>query len=178
MSSGYVGPGGQWVTFTPQAANGPLFHRILAQRGAPANLTGVTTETLMIPEIEIPAGAMGPNACLRIESQWQQPANTNSRTMRIYIGPTLAGATLLWERIRTGATQLQETPLLMLVNRGVLNSQIVPANANTNYAVNQNATAFTRSFDFSVQQFIWVTGTLANGADTLTLDWFQVSIEG
>lgn len=149
----------------------------IINRGAIASITGTTNETQIIPTIYIPANSIGLNGKLVIEPYFTSSATTNNRTMSVKIGPTLGSSTTVWTRTRNIATSIAEIPQIVLMNRGVMNSQIFVTAANGSFGVSNGATnPSTTSIDFSIDQNIYITGQLAVGSETVALQSISVYV--
>lgn len=143
------------------------FPIILAQSAAPVALTGTTNETALA-NIVVPGGVIGPNGSLRITFLTSNTNNANNKTFKVKLG-----ATLLMPYTYTAIGEANQ--ILMLRNRGSLATQT---------EFNTNATAFgtttaapgNTNIDTSVDQVLTITGQLAAGADTMTLEGYTIEV--
>lgn len=144
---------------------------IIAQSAVAVPLTGSTAETTLAT-IPIPAGAMGANGMLRVRPKFTYTGNTNLKTLRVRFG----GTSLWFGDNGSNASNIGSLPFIDIHNRGVANSQIgTPGSvAGVNY---QLAGAFlTAAVDTTAAQNLTITGQLANGSDTITLEAYTVEI--
>lgn len=152
--------------------------QVLAVRGATASHTGNTTLTQLIPSISIPAGSMSENSVLKIDAVFTFTANTNNKTYDILIGPTLGTAQSIFTRTRAGATAQLDALCLILANKGSITAQEVVTAPTGLYSINSTSAPTSNTIDFSVNQYIWVTGTLGNAADTIALRTIAAVVYG
>lgn len=146
----------------------------LASTGVIASVTGTVSETAL-RTIPIPDGAMGANSRLVIKPVWQYTNSANNKIIAVKIGASLGGATTYYTRTRT--TSNAEMPLIEIVNRGAVNSQVILYGQSGGYAVAQAANNITATYDFATASTnIYVTGTLANTGETIQLDSLWVDI--
>lgn len=136
------------------------YPRTISQSGVPVSVTGTTAETTLAT-INIPAGAMGANGFIEIVPLLIWTNSANSKTVRIKIGgqemwsisqTTNAGVKAIVTINNSGSQSVQRGS----VNPnglGVFSVAVPVGSVNT-----ANATTVT------------ITGTLANAADTITLD--------
>ncbi len=151
------------------------FAVLIGQSGVVNTVTGTTAETIQF-SCQVPSFLLGGNSRLIIEPTWRFTNNANSKTMAVKVGVDLAGATTIWTR--TSTTQLAQTPLIVHQFRGSLASQVEPYSGLSTYAVNVGGNPSTRTIDYSLGQTVYITGTLADGADSLLLDAISVYIRG
>jgi hypothetical protein len=171
--SKYWSDGVSWAGFNSTEINNTLRGGlVLAQRGAPASVTGTTAETLLCPAVIIPANSLGLNGMLRIESAWSSSATTNNRIYTIKIGTTT-----IFTRTRNSAVSISEVPLILIQNRGSLGSQISLTTANLGYGSNLSSVPATHTLDFSTDQSIYFYGQLGSAGDTLTLEAYHIRLE-
>lgn len=150
---------------------------VLANKWSPMSITGAGSDVdTLMGEIAIPDGIMGPNSTLEITPAWGWTNNANTKTLDCWIGQSLASKTSVYNRGRT--TNAAEVPLIILSNRGVLNSQILPLSANSNYGTNIATAPETRTIDFGLTGMkVLFTGRLAVTTDTLTLNGYTVTVK-
>jgi hypothetical protein len=137
--------------------------------------TSSAVETVLY-QLAIPGGIIGPNSALEIDTENFVTANTNSKTFSIGIGPNLGSKVNFFGRTRTSAGHFGEVARNVLANRGVVNSQINPFGASATYTSPVGAGPSTNTYDFSVDQVLFVTGLCAVGTDVCRLDYIKVSI--
>jgi hypothetical protein len=148
-----------------RAAGGGATPRLLAASAVAVSVTGTTNETALAT-VTIPAGAMGTNGGLRVIYNFSYTNNANSKTVRLKLG-----ATTLRTLART--TALFDSVSDTVRNRGATNSQFVELLV---YAgVGSISISKTTAAEDSLQQLtVAITGQLAAGTDTLTLESYEV----
>lgn len=139
---------------------------LLARSAVAASHTGSTSETTLAT-VTVPAGAMGANGHLRIRTLWSAGANNaNAKTPRIRFdaGTTIAQLAL--------ANQLSVQDDREIANRNSAASQVF-FQGGTSYSYSTLAigtttvnTVAARDLTFTIQ--------LADGADTATLEYYEV----
>ena len=131
--------------------------------GFSCSLTGLEE---ILDSFVIPAGLLGVNSILQIEPVWSYTNSANNKTLGVKIGTTT-----VYSATRT--TSAAEAPLIVLMNRNSVKSQIAPYNSG-NYLTAGTVTPSTYSIDFSKNQIVFVTGLRANGGDSLKLEYYRV----
>lgn len=149
---------------------------VIANVFAPMSITGAGSDSdVLMGQVDIPNGMMGKNSALIILPSWQWTNNANTKTFDAWVGQSLASKTSVYNRGRT--TNVAEVPIIQVCNRGVLNSQVLPLSANSNYGTNIATAPETRTIDFSLSGMkVLFTGRLQNTADSLTLNGYTVII--
>lgn len=138
---------------------------------ASTSLTGSTSETILAT-IVIPGKAMGPNGIVRVTMVWRITNNANAKTGRVRhggIGGTIFAAQSL-ASTRTTRTYAQ------FANVNSEASQKGPSSGISTGWGGSSADVVTASIDTTVAQDLVITGQLADGADTLTLESYVVEI--
>ncbi len=141
---------------------------VLGQSAAPVSHTGNTTETTLAT-IPVPAGSMGPNGKLRITTFWSFTASANNKTPRIKFGAWA------FTSVPTAANQTSTRLYTEIGNRGATNSQVgMPAN----YPGwgNSAGTLVTGTLNTLNPLDITITGQLAAGTETITLEAYLVEL--
>lgn len=141
--------------------------RVLAQSGVAASVTGTTNETTLAT-ITLPGGAMGINGGVRIHTLWSMTNNANNKTQKVKFG----GTSILFYTLTSVAGN---QTLTIYRNRGAANSQVGLANSSTGIG-NTSSAPTTSSIDTSADVTILITGQLATGTDTLTLEAYSVEV--
>jgi len=160
----YRSVGNEWVHAMPA---------ILYSSGAQYTITGRTDEVAFLDPI--PLVGLTKNSVLRIEPSIEWTNNANGKTWAIKIGPDLAGATTIETSTRT--TNKVDQGLIDLAMRGSLTSQILVYKASRNYAGNNATGSTTSSIDLSGTNYLFVTGQLAVGTDSLDLRALRVTMQ-
>ncbi len=138
---------------------------VLAKSGVGVSHTGNTTETTLAT-ITVPAGAMGPNGQIEVEALFSINNSANSKTMRVRLGGSLAGATAT-----TSTASFQGKS--RIANRNSASSQVAPASL----VVSSSATAVnTLAINTANAADITITGQLANAGDSVTLESYLVRV--
>ena len=152
----------------PMVPNGaaPRFI-VLGSSAVAASHTGDTNPSTLAT-IAVPANAMGANGVLRITAQWSFTNNANAKMTAI----SFAGTAFCSQSIAGGASARSQT---QIANRGAANSQVgqTPAQANFGGAAGAVTTA---AIDTTQAQSISIGVTLANAADTATLESYLVEL--
>ncbi len=144
-----------------------------------ATHTGSTVETVLF-SLLIPANSLGLNDALQFQSFLYSVGTTNTKTFRLYIGPTAnttVGATLI------GTYQMPATTLSAGFSRRICNKQsqstnnVFPAtqSANSEDAASTSARTAT-NINFANTLYITITVQLANSGDTGACDNAQIYI--
>ena len=150
--------------------------RVLGMSNVAVPLTGTTSITALAT-VSVPAGAMGLNGVLRVTTTWTCTNNANAKTARFNFGAAGAG---------TGGTQYLSSNLAsttgtrdirMVANRGSVSSQFgMPAGTPVGGLGTTAGALCTTTVDTSAASEICICGTLANSADTLTLESYLVEL--
>ena len=150
----------------------PIGYGAIAQSAVSSSVTGTTSLTTLA-SLTIPGGIMGANGALRIEFSASWTANTNLKTVTVALGGTSIGIFS-----RSGATETGARSQITVRNRGAQNSQVVslPGSTAVIFGVFTGTYPLTLSKDMSQDQALTITGTLASGSDTLTLESYIVEV--
>lgn len=137
---------------------------VIGQGSAALSLTGSTSETTLAT-VTIPGGLLGSAGHVEIVTFWSAGANnTNTKTLNIKFGAsTVASQNLANTRAYQNYSRV--------ANRAN-NSQIF-FNAATSFAITSNAPG-TAAVDTTADVAVTLTGTLAVGTDTMTLESYLV----
>lgn len=136
------------------------FPRIIHCSSPRTNLTGTTTETIML-SVTIPGGAMGKNGMLRFTTLWSWNNSAGSKTFRIKWGSTLLHG-------GSGTTVTTMEMIKHLRNVGAENSQITYTIPTIGAATSTAVT--TVAIDTSQAFTIDFTGQLPLTSDNITLE--------
>lgn len=124
----------------------------------------------ILATVTIPAGAMGTNGRLRIESLWTITNSANNKIPRIRLGG-IGGTQFMGRVIGAAATFYN---LFTIANRGVTNSQI-SNQANGDVTIS-TAAVVTGTIDTSAAQTLVFTGQKASAGETITLESYLVEL--
>lgn len=138
---------------------------VLGQSGVAVPLTGGTGETTLAT-ITLPAGAMGANGQIVMETQWSWTNSANNKTPKVKFGASTVYG--LAHTTTAGLATRQR-----LANRGAANSQVGVNGASDNFYGGSLAVV-TYAVDTSASVDITITGQLALGTETMTLESYQV----
>lgn len=148
---------------TKLASAAPRSPIILAQSAVASSVTGTTAETTLA-SITIPGGMMGANGVLRIAPIWSLTNNANGKTLQI----RLAGTSVFSAALPSvGGYQ----GIATVRNRNSATSQLTTSGGAYGSVFVNTATINT-----AVDQVLTITATLANAADTVTLEGYTVEI--
>lgn len=139
-------------------------------------LTGTTAETALA-RVSLTPAQMGPNGVLTITAAWSYTNNANAKTPRVRFGA--AGITppaggLITGQART--TQLFEQFINLIRNRNNLAKQVANSPTSIGMAVGVFAPVSLFTIDTSAACDLIFTGQLANAADTITLEGYEVEL--
>jgi hypothetical protein len=145
---------------------------VLAQSGVAVPLTGVTDETILAT-ITVPANTLGANGSIRITAGFSYTSSTNAKTPRIKFGGA-SGMLLFGPAITTANAQV--VAQVSVHNRNSTSSQVSGYNTGTATFSTNTVAPITGAFDTTQAQTILITGQLAVGTETLTLERYTVEI--
>lgn len=144
--------------------------RVLGASASPSSVTGTLTETTLATVV-VPAGVMGTNGILRVQTLWTVTNSANNKTLQMVFG----GTVYYFQTVTTIATVADQR---IIANVNSVSSQKgkttggmtaggwgTASGAVTTSAVN---TASAANLTF--------TGTLANTGETITLDSYIVEL--
>ena len=141
-------------------------------------LTGTTAETL-ITSILIPANTFQANDWLRWVASINATNNANSKTVRVYFNTiaSLSGATQVAQRLLANITTQIVLRNMFFVNS--ISSQKTLLGTTLNVASDEATTGGTQatlSINFAVDQYFIISGQLAVGTDTITINGITSNI--
>jgi hypothetical protein len=151
---------------------------VLAKSAVAVSGAANTSENVLAT-VTIPAGAMGPNGVLRLESMWSFTGSANSKTLRARLGGI--GGTAYLGYATTTASHIAFGDQRRIMNRNSAASQV---GANGTVLVGGLPTVFafsataatTSTIDTSAATTLVFTGEKATGAETLTLESYLVEV--
>lgn len=144
---------------------------LLASSAVPVSHTGDTSETVLAT-VPIPAGLMGLNGALRINSLWSTPGGSgNNKTCRIRLGG-ISGGTVFAIANTTNLSIFDTNRIVH--NRNSASSQSLRATNSSGGAT--SAAAATLSVDTSVAVDLVFTASLANSGESITLEEYMVEL--
>ena len=173
-----VAPSGQIICVTDVGENGSLWRgngtkwvRLnpikVFSLSAPVVLTG-STSVVTLATITIPAGLLGANGKLKIYPLWATTNNANVKTLRLNIG----GAVL---STMTSQSVPNNSGLLIIRNINSESAQKCSSGLVAGIGSSAGSIAST-TIDTTAATTITITGQLAVGTDTLTLEDLFVEV--
>jgi len=140
---------------------------VLSQSGAPSSVTGTTSETVLAT-IAIPAGAVGPNGAIRVTTLWSYTNNSNNKILFTRLGGVSVQGI-------TNTTTSAMTQQIVIRSRGTSTSQITEFNSTSGFG-SAAAGNFATTVDMTKAQNLTLSGAVAVGTDTITLEGYTVEI--
>lgn len=143
---------------------------VLAQSGVAASPGAVTSE-VTLATIVAPAGCMGANGLIRVQTLWSMTNSANNKVPRVKFG----GTTLLDVTLTTVAVLSDQR---IVQNRNSQSSQIAKPLGNMTGGGWGTATSavVTASVDTSADTTILITGQKSSAGETLTLESYLVEV--
>jgi len=173
-----VAPSGQIICITDVGENGSLWRgngtkwvRLnpikIFSLSAPVSLTG-STSVVTLATITIPAGLMGANGKLKIYPLWATTNNANVKTLRATFGGSVCST-------MTSQSVPNNSGLLIIRN---INSESVQKSSSGLVAGigSSGGSISSPTVDTSAATNITITGQLAVGTDTMTLEDLFVEV--
>ena len=167
-----VAPLGQIICVTDVGENGSLWRgngtkwvRLnpikIFSLSAPVSLTG-STSVVTLATITIPAGLMGANGKLKIYTLWATTNNANVKTLRLNIGGALCS---------TMTSQSVPNNSGLLIIRNINSESVQKCSSGLVAGIGASfGSIASPTVDTSAASTITITGQLAVGTDTLTLE--------
>ena len=148
------GNGTKWVILNPIK---------IFSLSTPFSLTGSTSVvTLATATITIPAGLMGANGKLKIYPLWATTNNANIKTLRLNIGGMLC-STMVSQSIPNNSG--------LLIIRNINSESVQKCSSGLVAGIGSSTGSIaSTTIDTTAATTITITGQLAVGADTLTLE--------
>jgi hypothetical protein len=147
---------------------------LLAHSAVAASNTAVTSEEVLAT-IAVPAGALGANGFVVVDTSWTYTSSASAKTKRIRFGASGAGTggtVLASPGATTTATHRFQW---MISNRNATNSQCGSSGSGTSGGHGTAAAAIlTAAIDTTAATEIAITGQKADSGDTLTLEMYTV----
>jgi hypothetical protein len=174
-------PAGFFVPlFTPES--GGLNRRGLMQKlGLPFSLaqsavavthTGSTAE-VVFANVTVPAGAMGPNGILRVNTLWTMTSSANVKTPRVRLGGV--SGTEFYSQTQTTTLTLRHQTEIM--NRNNQASQVAFPSIAGGGGWSSSAQARTiGSINTAVDTILVISGQLASAGETITLEAYNIEV--
>lgn len=132
--------------------------------------TGTTTETKLWSE-PIPAGTLTDGDLFDIMAFISATSNANNKTFRLYINTSdsLTGATqIAFLQVTTTALNAVFQRFLQVISTTSQRIALTSSNVFTGYG-NSSANYSNLTIDFTINQFLIISGQLGNSADTMVI---------
>lgn len=173
-----VAPSGQIICITDIGENGSLWrgngtkwvrlHSIkFYDLPAAVSLTGTTTETTLAT-VTIPAGLLGSNGKIIVYPLWTMTNSAGQKNFKLKLG----GQPCYQVGLTTSA---HSASLLLVRNFNSVSAQKTSSGLSAGLGVT-TATISNTTVNTAIAQDLTITGQLANGTDTMTLEGFFVEI--
>lgn len=164
-----IARGGTAAATAVAAANNLATCYNLAASAVQVAHTGTTSETTLAT-ITVPAGAMGANGWLEINTIWTYTNSANVKTWRVRFG---GAAGTIWQSV-AATTTATVMNFAKIHNRNSAASQVGTAvgavwNATT-------ATPVTDTLNTAIAQDIVISGQLATAAETIAIEAYNVKV--
>jgi hypothetical protein len=142
---------------------------IVASSGTAASVTGTTSETQLAP-ITIPAGLLKANDKLRISTLWSYTNSANNKTPRIRFSGAGGAAIMAINVTKTTALVDQR---VVHANNATNPQKTTPWTLAGGFGTTTAAPS-TTAVDTTVPGTLYISGQLALGSETLTLEAYTV----
>ena len=148
--------------------------KVLAHDAAGWSHTGDTSETALV-NVKIPGGYLGANGMVRITTLWTGTSSANNKSMKVRHAASsgVTGNTYTSVSTTTSATSKYQTEFH---NRNSVSSQVGGLSAGTGGWGTTSLGLISGTVDTSADSYINITGQLANGGETLTLEAYTVEV--
>ena len=137
---------------------------MLGKQHTAVSHTGDTNEYTLY-SLVIPGGTIKANGVLVITALFSMTGSTNTKTLKVKLGGTVFSTTT----ITASASTISQSSSLAIHNRNSQSSQVA-------YSGSTSAAVITGVVDTSVNQTLAITGQLALGTETITLESVVVEV--
>ena len=173
-----VAPSGQIICVTDVGENGSLWRgngtkwvRLnpikVFSLSAPVSLTG-STSAVTLATITIPAGLLGANGKLKIYPLWATTNNANAKTLRLNLGVAVCS---------TMTSQSVPNNSGLLIIRNINSESVQKCSSGLVAGIGSSfGSIASPTVDTTASTTITITGQLAVGTDTLTLEDLFVEV--
>lgn len=141
------------------------FTRVIASGATPVAVTGTTSATQVLA-LTVPGGVMGPNGSFELSILFSCTNNANTKTIGVQFDGYDFGSQSI-------ASLNGMQTLTVVRNRGSLNSQVFNASLIGIGSVSRS----TAPIDTSIDKVLTATVTLANAADTVTMEGYSLTLK-
>jgi len=155
----------------PSVAPAPPVFVLMAKSNVAASVTGTLTETILAT-VNLPANTIGANGQVRIRTYWTTTNSANNKSLKVRFGTTGVSSTSISSSVIT--TFGTEMITVDVQNLNATNSQnaFQEGSRGTDGLV---TTGFsTSAIDTTISENFYITGTLANTGETITLVGYSV----
>jgi hypothetical protein len=144
--------------------------RVLGTTGAAVSGSADTNENTLATVV-VPAGAMGLNGLIRVQTLWTLTNSANNKTLRVKFG----GTSFLDVALTTVASFADQR---VIQNRNSVSSQIGKPTGNMSAGGwgTASSAVTTASIDTSAAVTILITGQKASAGETLTLESYLIEM--
>lgn len=142
--------------------------RTLAASAIESSVTGTTSETTLATVV-VPGNAMGANGILEIDHVWSSNGDASNKTFTIKVGANFILGSVL---ASVGVYQGRH----ILSNRNSTSSQVQFRNTQHLFSTTAAGLNTTFTIDTTADFSILFTATLADSADTVTLDRYMIRL--
>lgn len=135
---------------------------------------GSTTAETTLKTVNVPVDLLGPTGIIEVDTGWAcNSGNTNSKTGRVRIGTTVAGTAVLAQNLNTATTQSASARTIVWAANSTAAQKATP---NSFGSGNTTPAIVSTTVDTAAAFSIYLTGTKANSADTLSLEVCRIRI--
>lgn len=163
--------GGDWQGPSSATSSG----LVIAQSAVAVPHTGDTNEAILAT-IPVPPNAIGKNGRIVIDVAWSYTNSANNKTNRIRFGASGSGigGTIIQSLVTTTSVLFRTNAVLANVNAANVQKSYPAIGALTSiYGVGSGGVT-TTAIDTTAATEINITGQLALGSETITLEAYQV----
>lgn len=141
-----------------------------------ASLSTSSPTNTLLWSCKIPANTAGPNSVVEIQAAFQYPPNTNSKSSAVSLGTSFETSTSIFNRTRNSAAHFGDNPILLLVNRGSRNTQVLANAATATFIAPAGGANLLYSFNFAQDVYVYFSGSCVVGSDFTRLDYAAVRV--
>ena len=144
---------------------------LLAKSGVASSITGTLTETILAT-IALPSNLIGANGQIRVNTYWTVTNSVNNKTLRVRLGATGITSSLISSTVATTVASAWIVVATQNLNASNSQNNFTEGSRGTDGLV--NTILLTSAVDMTVLENIYITGTLANTGETITLAGYSV----
>lgn len=155
----------------PNAVPPPPVFVLMAKSNVPSSITGTLTETVLAT-INLPANTIGANGQGRIRTYWTNTNSANAKTLKIKFGTTgISSTSISASSITTFGAEMITADIQ---NLNATNSQNTYSEGSRGTDGLVTTSFATSAIDTTVSENFYITGTLANTGELITLTGYSV----